>query len=112
MPNGAAKTAVAYGAKRVPGLRRLPVLKMLAAAEIALLAHQHFSLLDPGERRRIIQLVKQGRGRPSNLSPRDRSELQGLLAKMEPRLFVGTAADKISPVPLPKRVVRGPRRRA
>jgi hypothetical protein len=31
------------------------------------------------------------------------------VAKAEPRLFAGQVADKLSPVPLPRRLVRGPR---
>jgi hypothetical protein len=32
------------------------------------------------------------------------------VAKAEPRLFVGSVADKLSPVPLPRRLVQGPKR--
>jgi hypothetical protein len=103
------KTA-ARAAARVPGLRRLPVVKLLAIAEIAMLAREHFGKLEPTERRRLADLLRQGRGRPSNLSGSERDELAALVAKLEPRLFAGTAADKLSPVRLPRRVVRGPRR--
>jgi hypothetical protein len=92
-------------------VKRLPVLKLLALAEIVLLAHDHFGRLSPDERRRLVVLVRRGRGRPSNLSGRDRDELSDLLAKVEPRQFVGGAADRLSPVPLPKRLTHGPRRR-
>lgn len=95
---------------RVPGLRRMPVAKLLVIGELALLAQEHVGRLEPTERRRVIQLMRSARGRPSNLSRRDRAELAALVAKANPRLFVGTAADKLSPVRLPRRVVRGPRR--
>jgi hypothetical protein len=88
----------------------VPVLKLLAIAEIVLLARDHFERLSPDERRRLAVLVRRGRGRPSNLSGRDRDELSGLLAKVEPREFVGAAANSLSPVPLPKRLTHGPRR--
>ena len=91
-------------------LKRVPVLKLLALAEILLLAQDHFERLSPDERRRVVALVRRGRGRPSNLSRRDRDELSDLLAKVEPRVFVGEAADRLSPVPLPKRLTHGPRR--
>lgn len=94
-------------AGRVPGLRRLPVMKLLAIAEIALLARDHVSKLEPAERRRLIELLRLGRGRTSTLSPAEREELAGLVAKAEPRLFAGLAADKLSPVPLPHRFVHG-----
>jgi hypothetical protein len=99
------------GVGRIPGLRRLPLLKLLAVGEIALLAHNHVQKLEPAERRRLLQLVREGRGRPSKLSPPDRDELQRLVAKAEPRLFAGMAADRLSPVPLPRRIVAGPKRR-
>ena len=38
---------------------------------------------------------------------RERDELSELLAKVEPREFVGEAADRLSPVPLPKRLTHG-----
>jgi hypothetical protein len=93
--------------RRIPLLRALPVAKLLAVAEIALLAHDHVTRLEPHERRRIIDLVRAGRGRPRNLSQAERDELQELVAKVEPRLFAGLVAEKLSPVKLPRRVTRG-----
>jgi hypothetical protein len=101
----------ASAARRVPGLRRLPLFKMLAVAEIALLARDHVSRLDGSERRRLLELVRKGKGRTRNLSASERDELAALLAKAEPRRFAGLAADKLSPVPLPRRVINGPRRK-
>jgi hypothetical protein len=94
-------------AKHVPGVRRIPILKLLVLAEIAILAREHVERLTPAERRRLVLLLREGRGRPSNLSGRDRNELSRLIAKVEPRVFAGLAANKISPVALPKRVVHG-----
>jgi hypothetical protein len=95
---------------RVPGVRRLPVFKLLAAAEIAILARAHANRLEPAERRRVLELVRKGRGRTSRLSETERDDLQRLVRKMEPRLFAGLAADRLSPVPLPRRLVQGKRR--
>jgi hypothetical protein len=103
----AATRAIAHGAGRIPGLRRLPILKVLAIGEIALLARSHFQKLEPDERRRLVELLRAGRGRPSRLSAAERDELTRLVAKAEPRLFAGSVADKLSPVPLPRRAVRG-----
>ena len=94
---------------RIAGLRRLPVAKLLALAEIVALAHDHLSRLEPHERRRVLELLRKGRGRPRNLSAAQRAELQMLVAKADPRLFAGMVADKLSPVKLPNRVVRGRR---
>jgi hypothetical protein len=104
-------TAIARGATHVPGLKRLPIFKLLAVGEIALLARNHLARLEPGERRRLIELLRTGRGRSRNLSDAERDELQALIAKTEPRLLAGLAADRLSPVPLPRRVTHGPKRR-
>jgi len=93
--------------RRIPGLRHIPVVRLVAIAEIVLVAHDHMARLEPQERRRILQLVRIGRGRPQRLSEAQREELRELLAKAEPRLFVGEVAEKLSPVKLPGRIVRG-----
>src|SRR5438270_5990168 len=93
--------------RRIPGLRHIPVVRLVAIAEIVLVAHDHMTRLEPQERRRILQLVRIGRGRPQRLSEAQREELRELLAKAEPRLFVGEVAEKLSPVKLPGRIVRG-----
>jgi hypothetical protein len=99
------------GVGRIPGLRRLPMLKVLAIGEIALLARSHIAKLDAAERHRFIELMRKARGRPRHLSLDEREELSALVAKAEPRLFAGLAADRLSPIPLPGRLIRGPRRR-
>jgi hypothetical protein len=97
---------------RAPGLKRLPVFKLLAVAEIALLARDHVSRLDADERRRLLSLVRKAKGRTRrNLDDAEREELAQLVAKAEPRLFAGLVADKLSPVPLPRRLTHGPSRR-
>jgi hypothetical protein len=79
-------------------MRRLPFLKILAVAEVAMLVRRHMRALQPDERRRMAQLVRRGRG----LTPAERQELRGLVARLEPRAFAGAAADAFSPVPLPR----------
>jgi hypothetical protein len=97
--------------RRVPGLRHLPIVRLLAIAEVVLVAQDHVTMLEPRERRRIVELLRIGRGRPQNLSPAEREELSELVAKAEPRLFVGEVAERLSPFKLPGRVVRGPQKR-
>jgi hypothetical protein len=97
--------------RRVPGLRVIPVVRLLAAAEIVLIAHDHIAKLEPRERRRVIELLRIGHGRPRNLSRSQRQELQRLVAKAEPRLFAGLVADQLSPVKLPRRIVQGRKNR-
>jgi len=104
------RSLTAHLLSRLPGLRRLPMFKLLAIAEIAVLAGTHVSRLSRPERRRLVELLRAGRGRRRNLDPTEREELARLVAKVEPRRFVGTAAGRLSPVPLPRRVVEGRRR--
>lgn len=82
---------------------------MLLAAEIALIAHRHFTRLDRPQRRRLLALLVRSRGRARTLGQAERGELALLLARLEPRLFLGTAIRRLSPVPVPKRVLYGPR---
>jgi hypothetical protein len=80
-------------------LRRLPFLKLLALAQTALLLHRHFRRLDSADRRRLTQLV--GRGHRMNAA--ERRELRRIVDKLEPRELAFAAADKLSPLPLPRR---------
>jgi hypothetical protein len=83
-----------------PILKKIPAAKLIAAAEMLMLARQHLLKLEPQERRRVVELVRRGRGRPSHLSERERRELVRLLDKVEPREFVRTAMRQVG-VPLP-----------
>ena len=88
-------------------LKRVPLFKVIAIIQIALLAHRHLRVLTPRERRRLTELMR----RPHRLNGHERRELRDLALKLEPRAFAGTAADHLSPFPLPKRVTRGKKRR-
>jgi hypothetical protein len=111
MRPGFVTRSAARASEHVPGLRRVPAVKLLAAAELAMLARDHVARLSPSERRRLLALIRTGHGRPRNLSLAERAELAALLARMEPRLFAGHVVDKLSPFPLPRRVVYGSARR-
>jgi len=59
---------------------------LLAAAEVVVAVRDHVTgRLTERERRRIVEIVRSSRGRPSKLSDRERRELRALLAKIEPR---------------------------
>ena len=98
--------------KLVATAKLIPLARLIAAAKILMLARQHWHKLEPAERRRLVALVRQTQGRPRNLSGSERLELARLIAKADPRMFAGLVAQRFSPVRLPGRVVRGPRRRA
>jgi hypothetical protein len=88
-------------------VRGVPVMRLLAAAEVAVLAKQHLELLDAEQRRRLIELVRKAHGRPSSLSEAERRELGELVAALEPRRLAADAAGRVSPVPLPASWLRG-----
>ena len=67
-----------------------------------LLTQDELVRLTPPERRRLVILVRDARGRPSHLSARQRGELEALVAKVEPKVFASHAVQKFSPLP-PKR---------
>ena len=87
----------------------IPLARLVHAGKIVLLAREHWHHLEPAERRRLISLVRRGRGRPRNLGPADRAELARLIRKADPWLFARLVAQRFSPVPLPRRLVRGRR---
>jgi ABC-type lipoprotein export system ATPase subunit len=89
-------------------LRRLPAARLLAAAELVVLAREHLGKLEPHERRRVVELLTRARGRPRSLSVRERHELGRLVRKVEPKAFVQAATTKLTGVPVgPKRGRRG-----
>ena len=87
-------------------VRALPFFKILAIAQVALLVRRHLVVLTPMERRRMAELARHGH----HLSADERHELYDLVMKLEPRAFAVSAADYVSPFPLPKRLLRGRRR--
>src|SRR5690606_26599474 len=69
-------------------LRRLPWFRVLAVAQLALVARRHLALLEPDERSRLARIVRDSRGRPlRNLTADDRAELLRLVRKLEPGAF-------------------------
>jgi hypothetical protein len=82
-------------------LGRLPFFKILAIAQIALLARRHMRGLSRADRRRMTELARKGTG----LTPEERTELRALVSKLEPAAFALGAADRLSPVPLPRRLL-------
>ena len=92
---------------RVGMLRRIPIGRLLAVAEIVMLAREHFQKLAPDERRRSLALMRCGHGRPSRLTASERAELAMLVLKADPRQFARLAVQRLSPIP----VDRMPRRK-
>jgi len=66
---------------------------LLAAAEVVLAVRNHVNArLSEKDRQRIVQIVKATKGRPSNLSDRQRKELRSMLDRVEPRELAKTVA--------------------
>jgi len=85
--------------------KAIPLGRMLLVGDLALLAGRHAMRLDVAEYRRLAELLRHG----TNLDAGERAELETLVAKLEPRLFLGRAARRVSPVPIPKRLLYGRR---
>lgn len=81
-------------------IRRMPIFKLLAIVQLALLARRHLGVLTPAERRRMLELTRH----PRTMTPAERHELRDLALKLEPRAFAGAAADHLSPFPVPKKL--------
>jgi hypothetical protein len=98
MPSPLMNIAVARAAQRLPGLRRVPLARLVLLGELAMLAKIHFERLSPAERRRLVLLLRNARGWPQNLSEREQRELKKLVAKVEPRAFATEAVERFTPV--------------
>jgi hypothetical protein len=81
---------------------------LLATAEVVMAVKNHVTdRLSSKERNRIVEIVRSSKGRPSNLSNRERAELQSMLVKVEPRELV----KKVATSPFASRVGSGRRRK-
>jgi tellurite resistance protein len=76
---------------------------LLAAAEVVMAVKNHVTdRLTSKERSRMLEILRSSKGRPSNLSNRERAELQAMLIKVEPREL----AKKVATSPFASRVGR------
>lgn len=98
-------TWIANRLLRNRAVKQIPLVKLLAVVQLGLLARRHVLRLTPVERRRLLELARQGRG----LTDAERAERRELTGRLGTRAFAGAAVNSISPVPLPKRLTSGPR---
>jgi len=82
-------------------IKHVPFFKILAIAQVALLARRHLRGLSKADRRRMTELARRG----TKLTAAERAELRSLVGKLEPTSFALGAANHLSPFPLPKRLV-------
>jgi hypothetical protein len=70
--------------------------RVLAVAQVALLARRHLMLLEPDERSRLTKLVAKSKGRPrKNLSANEREEMLRMVKKLEPGQFGRNAFSQV-----------------
>jgi hypothetical protein len=73
--------------------KKLPLFRLIALAQVGLLAHRHLGALSSAERRRLLELGR----RPHRLTGAERTELKRIAAKLEPRAFATEAVRSVSP---------------
>ena len=71
--------------------------RILILAEVAMTLKRHLDLLTPGERSELQQLVRKSKGRPTNLSERERKRMRVLVAKIEPTQLAKASAVAAAP---------------
>jgi hypothetical protein len=78
--------------------RLTPWARMIAVAEVAMVLKRHLDKLGPGELGEMRTLLAKSKGRPSNLTPKERSRLSELVRKIEPAAFAKSAAVTAAPL--------------
>jgi hypothetical protein len=93
------KGLFAWGGRRAAARSRWLAdrLWFIAAIEVAWLANRHWRRLEPDERRRLRELIRKSRGRPSRLSARERNEAEELLQKLDYAELGGSVATTLLP---------------
>ena len=79
------------------GMRWTVWARLLILAEVALAIKRHLDLLDGREKRDLQALVRKSKGRPSNLTRRERERLREIVAKLEPSDLAKEAAAAATP---------------
>jgi hypothetical protein len=69
------------------GMRWTIWARVLILAEIALALKRHLDLLESDEKSDLQRLVRRSKGKPSNLSRRERERLGEIVSKLEPSLL-------------------------
>src|SRR3954462_6197770 len=76
---------IAWSGRRAAQRRRWLAERLwfIAAIEVAWLANRHWRRVEPGGPRRLRELIRKSRGRPSKLSNKERREAEDLLQKLD-----------------------------
>ncbi len=64
---------------------KLPVkvAPLMLAAQAAMAAREHWSVLEPAERAELARILRTSSGRPANLTAREKAELRRLVGKLD-----------------------------
>lgn len=87
----------------MPRLTRVRALPWAVLLELAVALRERWGRLTPGERAHLRAIVGKSRGRPGNLSAREREDLKRLVRKLEP----GSLGREL--LPIGRRLRRGRR---
>jgi hypothetical protein len=90
------------GAAARTGMKWTLWARVLILAEIALAIKRHLDLLDAAEKRDLQRLVRKSKGRPSNLTDRERRRLGEIVGKLEPTDLARETAQAAAPWRRPK----------
>ena len=81
------------------GAGRMSVIgRAIAIGQIALVAKRHLEHLTPAERTELRGLIAKSKGRPGNLTQTERSRIMALVKKLEPAAFARNAASTAVPL--------------
>ena len=83
--------------------RAVPLMWAFAVAEALAATRRHFASVDPAKRRRAVELARKSKGKPSNLSAREKQELRRLVGEMDLWALSKELAAVASPVGMPGR---------
>jgi hypothetical protein len=72
--------------------------RLIAIAEVALVAKHHLENLDKGEGTELRGLIAKSKGRPGNLTKSERTRLGTLVKKLDPAAFARNAAKTAVPL--------------
>jgi hypothetical protein len=86
-------------------MTRVRTVPWAVVIQLAMTARKHWQRLDPKDRARLAELLKQSQGRPNRLSAKERAEVRRLVAKLEPGQFARSI------VPLGRKAVKARRGR-
>ena len=87
--------------RRKAARRAVPIAWALVVAEALVATKRHLDDVPARTRRRLLELVKKSKGRPSNLTREEKRELTKLVGELRPFALGRTLVGVASPVRVP-----------